>query len=65
VWGVVERERAQIGVFIFLEEPTKAMRTEAPTSIRQMLVNTRWCWWYRKYTRFKARLIPAYRSLTQ
>jgi DNA modification methylase len=29
LWGVVEREKAQIGVFISLEEPTKAMRTEA------------------------------------
>jgi site-specific DNA-methyltransferase (adenine-specific) len=30
--GVVEREKAQIGVFISLEEPTKAMRTEAAKS---------------------------------
>lgn len=29
LWGVVEREKAQIGVLISLEEPTKAMRTEA------------------------------------
>jgi DNA modification methylase len=29
LWGVVEREKAQIGVLITLEEPTKAMRTEA------------------------------------
>lgn len=28
LWGVVEREKAQIGVLISLEEPTKAMRTE-------------------------------------
>lgn len=29
LWGVVEREKAQIGVLISLEEPTKAMRAEA------------------------------------
>jgi DNA modification methylase len=29
LWGVVERENAQIGVLISLEPPTKAMRTEA------------------------------------
>ena len=29
LWGVVEREKGQIGVLIALEEPTKAMRTEA------------------------------------
>jgi hypothetical protein len=29
LWGVVEREKAQIGVLITLEEPTKAMKTEA------------------------------------
>lgn len=29
LWGVVDREKAQIGVLISLEEPTKAMRTEA------------------------------------
>jgi site-specific DNA-methyltransferase (adenine-specific) len=28
LWGVVEREKAQIGVLISMEEPTKAMRTE-------------------------------------
>lgn len=28
LWGVVERETAQIGVLISMEEPTKAMRTE-------------------------------------
>ena len=28
LWGVLERETAQIGVLISMEEPTKAMRTE-------------------------------------
>lgn len=29
LWGVVEREKAQIGVLLSLETPTQAMRTEA------------------------------------
>jgi SAM-dependent methyltransferase len=29
LWGVIEREKAQIGVLISMEEPTQAMRTEA------------------------------------
>jgi site-specific DNA-methyltransferase (adenine-specific) len=29
LWGVVEREKAQIGVLISMEEPSKPMRTEA------------------------------------
>ena len=29
LWGVVDREKAQIGVLISLQEPTKAMRSEA------------------------------------
>jgi hypothetical protein len=29
LWGVVEREKAQIGVLISMEEPSKSMRTEA------------------------------------
>lgn len=32
LWGVIEREKAQIGVLISLEEPTQAMRTEAAKS---------------------------------
>jgi hypothetical protein len=30
--GVVEREQAEIGVLLALEEPTKAMRTEAASA---------------------------------
>ena len=30
--GVIEREKAEIGVLISLEEPTKPMRTEAATA---------------------------------
>ena len=29
MWGVIEREKAQIGVLISMEEPTRAMRTES------------------------------------
>jgi DNA modification methylase len=32
LWGVIERERAQIGVLITLEEPTKPMRAEAASA---------------------------------
>jgi len=32
LWGVVEREKAQIGVLVSMEKPTKAMRTEAASA---------------------------------
>jgi len=32
LWGVIQREKAEIGVLITLEEPTKPMRTEAASA---------------------------------
>jgi DNA modification methylase len=32
LWGVIEREKAEIGVLLTMEEPTKPMRTEAASA---------------------------------